>query len=245
MQSGRLKEFYEKDADRFWDPRRGMVGRDLHIYPLLRGLSGRVLEYGCGAGSLLLALAQEDRFTSLCGVDISEKALSRIRETWTELRRDGGKLTLMTPEDDRLPKVASASVDVILSLDTIEHVLDPYVVLDELHRVAAEDAVFVISVPNYAYIKYVVQLFFGKQPVTGSGEPVENWREAGWDGWHLHTFTKSSLAVLLRDCGWEPQHWTGYGERYSWLGLDILRKHFPGFWSGALTAVCRKKPAHR
>ena len=244
MQSSRLKEFYEKDAERFWDPRQGLVGRDLHIYPLLRGLSGTVLEYGCGAGSLLLALAKEDRFPSLCGVDISEKALSRIRQAWTEAGGDRGRLTLMMPEDDRLPKVPSNSADVILSLDTIEHVLDPYVVLDELYRIASDKAVFVISVPNYAYVKYVVQLLLGRQPVTGSDEPVENWREAGWDGWHLHTFTKSSLAVLLGDCGWEPQHWTGYGERYRWLGLDILRKRFPGFWSGALTAVCRKRAVH-
>jgi SAM-dependent methyltransferase len=236
----RLKQFYEGDADRFWDPRRGMVGRDLHVYPLLRELGGSVLDYGCGSGSLLLSLAKEPRFTRLYGVDISESALAKISKAWADLEGDPQRVTLLTPQQDRLPNVAPHSIDVILSLDTIEHVLDPYVVLDELHRVAARNATFVISVPNYAYIKYVLQLFFGRQPITGSDEPIERWRTAGWDGWHLHTFTKSSLAILLRDCGWEPQYWTGYGDRYKWSGVSLLRRRFPGFWSGAITAVCKK-----
>jgi 2-polyprenyl-3-methyl-5-hydroxy-6-metoxy-1,4-benzoquinol methylase len=241
MEREDLKQFYEKDAARFWDPRRGMIGRDLHIYPLLDGLGGRVLEYGCGSGSLLLALAKEDRFTSLCGVDISESAISKVRQAAVDMEV-GEKVSVLTPRDDRLPEVPDGSVDVILSLDTIEHVLDPYIVIDEFNRIASERAIFVISVPNYAYIKYVVQLFLGRQPVTGSDEPVERWRHAGWDGMHLHTFTKSSLEILLRDCGWEPKRWTGYGDRYKMLGLGFLRSRFPGFWSGALTAVCTKIP---
>lgn len=83
----------------------------------------------------------------------------------------------------------------------------------------------------------------GKQPNTGSDEPIENWRTAGGDGWHLHTYTKYSLAILLRDCGWDPLHWTGYGDRFSRLGLGVLRRKFPSFWSGTLTVVCGRREA--
>lgn len=245
MSNEQLKQFYEEDASRFWDPRLGMGGRDLTIYPLMSDLSGSVLEYGCGSGSLLLSLALENRFTSLIGVDISERALANVQVAWSEMSLKSdvlrNKLILTTPDDDQLPKIADNSIDVILSLDTIEHVLNPYVVLDELYRIGAPDSVFIISVPNYGYIKHVIQLFLGKQPITGGGEPVGNWRKAGWDGWHIHTFTKQSLNILLRDCGWEPIKWTGYGDKYKWLGLKFLRKHFPSFWSGALTVVCKKK----
>ena len=241
-----LKQFYEDDAKRFWDPREGMRGRDLTIYPLLKGLSGNVLEYGAGSGSLLLSLALENRFRALVGVDISETALQNISKAWSDMSGVMGvsidKLTLMTPIKDTLPMVPSESVDVILSLDTIEHVLNPYIVLDELHRVAKPEGVFVISVPNYGYIKYVIQLLMGRQPVTGAGEPVERWRTAGWDGWHLHTFTRESLNALLLDCGWEPVLWTGYGDRGKRFGLEILRRKFPALFSGALTVVCRRMP---
>lgn len=241
MDTDRLKLFYETDAERFWDPRKGLVGRDLHIYPLLNGISGSVLEYGCGSGSLLLSLAKEDRFSSLIGVDLSENALTKIERIWFENKGDNRKLALMSPDNDRLPTVPDCSIDLILSLDTIEHVLDPYTVIDEFYRIATDKAIFVISVPNYGYIKYVVQLLFGRQPVTGSDYPVENWRAGGWDGWHLHTFTRQSLDTLLRECGWQPVLWTGYGEKGKRFGLDILRQRFPAVWSGALTVVSRRK----
>jgi len=146
------------------------------------------------------------------------------------------------PRDDQLPNVADASVDVIVSLATIEHVLNPYIVIDDLHRVARDNAVFICCVPNYAYIKHVVQLLFGIQPRTGTDDPVEKWRSVGWDGMHIHTFTKSSLSVLLKDCGWRPEKWSGWGERFDRFGFGALRRRFPGKLSGEITAVCRKVP---
>lgn len=241
MPTDPLKLYYEDSSHRFWDPLQGMVGRDVHIYPLLEGLSGTFLEYGCGSGSLLLELAKEERFRECIGVDISETALAMVKDAWRARPGvDEDKVKLVVPEDDRLPTIPDKSVDVIVSLATIEHVLNPYIVLDELHRIASDNAVFIGCVPNYAYIKHVLQLAFGIQPRTGTDDPVENWRNVGWDGMHIHTFTKSSFAVLLRDCGWNPVKWSGWGDRFSWLGLGPLRRRFPGILSGEITAVCRK-----
>jgi SAM-dependent methyltransferase len=242
MNVDRLKEYYEEDAARFWDPTSGMTGRDLDVYPLLAGLSGRVLEYGCGSGSLVVALAREERFTHCIGVDISENALAAIRGAWDRIDYpDKKKLNLIRPQSDHLPDIASGSIDVVISVATVEHVLNPYIVLDELHRVAKHDAVFVCSVPNYAYVKHRVALLLGKQPKTGTDEPVEKWRTEGWDGMHLHTFTKSSFAVLLNDCGWLPYKWTGCGTRFNSIGFGALRRRYPGLLSGELIAVCKKR----
>lgn len=237
----RLKDYYEEHSDRFWDPREGMAGRDLDVYPLLNGAAGKVLEYGCGSGSLLLGLAREERFQECYGVDVSEKALLAVEQAWSDISTNKAKVKLMTPEHDLLPNIPGKSIDVIVSVATVEHVLDPYVVLDELHRIATDEAIFICSVPNYAYVKHTVSLFFGAQPRTGTDDPVENWRIAGWDGGHLHTFTKSSFRTLLNDCGWQPEKWTGCGERFNSLGVGILRRRFPGFMSGELIATCRKK----
>jgi SAM-dependent methyltransferase len=241
MTINRLELYYEHDSARFWDPRTGMTGRDLDVYPLLSGCSGTVLEYGCGCGSLLLGLARESRFSHCVGVDLSERALEMVRRGWDDIapsQRD--KLTLLRPESDLIPQVATASQDVVISVATVEHVIDPYVVLDELHRVASPDAVLVCSVPNYAYLKHRITLLFGGQPRTGTDEPVSTWRTEGWDGMHLHTFTKSSFTTLLEDCGWQPVRWMGAGERFNSLGVGYLRRRFPGVWSGELIALCRK-----
>jgi len=241
MASDRLKEYYEEHADRFWDPRAGMTGRDLDVYPLLDGLSGRLLEYGCGAGSFLLGLARESRFSECVGVDISEKALSSVACAWKDIcGTNAGKVKLMTPQSDLLPEIPDQSVDVVIGVAIVEHVIDPYVVLDELHRITKPNGVLICCVPNYAYLKHRVRLLLGIQPRTGTDEPVENWRTAGWDGMHLHTFTKSSFTILLKDCGWEPRRWKGCGTRFNSIGLGHLRRKFPSLWSGELIVRCKK-----
>ena len=241
MMIDRLKQYYEEDSLRFWDPRAGMIGRDLDVYPLLEGVSGSLLEYGCGSGSLLLGLAREERFSRCIGVDISERALQVVQRAWAAMDvADRSKLTLMLPQSDLLPQIADASLDVLISVATIEHVVNPYVVLDELYRIAKPDSVLICSVPNYAYLKHRIALLFGRQPRTGTDEPVHKWRTEGWDGMHLHTFTKSSFTILLQDCGWVAHRWLGCGTRFNSIGLGPLRRRFPGLLSGELIALCRK-----
>jgi SAM-dependent methyltransferase len=239
-----LKSYYERDANRFWDPSKGLAGRDLDVYPLLNGYRGKMLEYGCGSGSLLLGLAREDRFSQCYGVDISENALEKIGLAWNKMefgQKYPKKVIVSQPVNDCLPDIPSSTFDVVISVATIEHVLDPYIVLDELHRIAKHDGVLICSVPNYAYLKHRLQLLFGIQPRTGTDEPVEKWRHEGWDGMHLHTFTKSSFTTLLQDCGWQPQRWLGCGTRFNSIGLGVLRRNFPGLWSGEIIALCRKR----
>ncbi len=240
MSNNILKEYYEKDADRFWDPTLGMVGRDLDVYPLLADLKGQILEYGCGAGSLILNLALEERFSKCIGVDISEKAIQKLRDHWKTKQLYHNKLELLLPMNDKLPTVPPKSMDAVISVATIEHVYDPYIVLDEFRRITKNDGVLICSVPNYGYIKHIIYLLFGQQPRTGTDLPVSQWRNEGWDGMHLHTFTKKSFEVLLKDCGWMPEKWVGCGSRFNWTGVGLLRKKWPSLWSGELIVRCRK-----
>ncbi len=149
------------------------------------------------------------------------------------------KLVLCQPDDtDSLPQIPDGVIDVIVCVATIEHVLNPYAVLDELYRIARLGATLVCSVPNLGYIKHRIGLLAGRLPRTGTDEPIVNWRKAGWDGMHLHAFTKSAFHELLVDCGWEPVRWTGWGTRFSWI--NKLRSRYPGLFSGEIIATCRK-----
>ena len=237
MSNSSLNEYYDRTSKRFWSATEGLEGRDHLVDDLLTKSGGRFLEYGCGAGSLLVELSRQDRFPECYGIDLSQKVLDRVQAGWFEL---GIKkpLHLHRPDDDLLPFIADKKIDVLVSVATIEHVIDPYKVLDELHRIAAPGATLVCSVPNYAYLKHRIALLMGNIPRTGTDEPVENWREAGWDGMHLHTFTKDAFEILLEDCGWKPLEWTGWGEKYP--SLLKYRKKYPGLLSGEIIARCVK-----
>lgn len=235
---GELEDYYNRDADRFWSMKRELTGRDKDVYSYIQGYQGVFLDYGCGAGSLLYAMGCRN-FDRLIGVDLSRVLVDSINEQIAD-EKDILPIEAHVVEDDELLFLETESVDTITCMAVLEHVINPYKLLDELYRVAKPGAELLLSVPNYGYLKHILFLLLNKQPRTGTNKPVTEWRNDGWDGMHLHTFTKSSLEILLNDCGWEVDLWRGSGEAFKFLGVGILRKHFPGRWSGELVVRCRK-----
>jgi SAM-dependent methyltransferase len=235
---GELEDYYNKDAKRFWSLKRELSGRDRDVFSYIKRKEGVFLDYGCGAGSLLYALGSR-KFERLIGVDLSRVLVDSIN---SQVNEDANMpaIEAHVVVDDNLHFLESESVDSIACLAVIEHVINPYKTLDELFRVSKPGGELVLSVPNYAYLKHVFYLLFNKQPRTGTDRPVEEWRDAGWDGMHLHTFTKSSLETLLNDCGWRVEFWCGSGTAFNFLGIGLLRKYFPSKWSGELIVRCSK-----
>ena len=115
----------------------------MHRYAWAAGLCGGkdVLDIasGEGYGSTLLA----GRARSVVGVDISATAVAHAREKYaaaTNLRFEQGSVTAVP--------LASASVDVVVSFETVEHLTEQSQMLAELKRVLRPDGVLVISSPN-------------------------------------------------------------------------------------------------
>lgn len=117
------------------------VGRYALALPFAAGR--RVLDVACGEGygSWLLAEAGADE---VVGVDISADAVGKARETFRHerLRFETGAGEALA---DALP---AGHFDLVVSIETIEHVADPEAFLRALRRVATPDAVFVLTCPN-------------------------------------------------------------------------------------------------
>ena len=236
-----INEFYETSSKRFWNPSDGPIGRDVQVLPLIEG-DGTLLEYGFGSGSLLFQVAKNHKFSKVIGVDISDAVIEKAKSNIQNINKDYcQKLKFIKPDQagEKIPDIKSNSVDCVVSVATIEHVLNPYSVLDELYRVTKTGGTLICSVPNYAYIKYRFQLLLGHLPITGTNEPIEKWRTAGWDGMHIHCFTKNAFNILLKDCGWQPLSFTGWGTKLPFI--LPLRKKYPSLLSGELIAVCKKE----
>ncbi|MCW0392671.1 MULTISPECIES: glycosyltransferase [Xanthomonas] len=101
----------------------------------------RVLDVACGEGygSALLA----DVADAVDGVDIAADAVSGARHTY------GSRANLRFHEASatELP-FADASFDVVISFETVEHLLEQERMLEELRRVLKPDGVLVMSSPN-------------------------------------------------------------------------------------------------
>jgi len=114
-----------------------------HRYHFARRFAAgkRVLDVACGEGYGSALLAREAAHVT--GVDLSQQAIDHAQRTYGAR----GNLEFAVAPCTRLP-LAEASVDVVVSFETIEHIAEQDAFLDEIARVLRSDGVLVISCPN-------------------------------------------------------------------------------------------------
>jgi SAM-dependent methyltransferase len=107
------------------------------------GPEDAVLEIGCGTGFHLLALAEE--YGKGLGVDLSA---AMIEEARRRLGLYGHKVAFAVDAAERLATVADASVDVVLAVGALEHVLGQAAAVRSAFRVLKPGGRFVCLTLN-------------------------------------------------------------------------------------------------
>ena len=88
--------------------------------------------------------------------------------------------------------------DLIVMADVLEHLVDPWTALRQLHAGTSQTCRLLLSVPNARHYKVSMPLLFrGEFRYTDQGI---------MDRTHLHFFTRNSLEETLRECGWKILH---------------------------------------
>lgn len=189
----------------------GIKGRNEFIVSYLKNLTLtktlkkiHIAELSFGDGSLTQALLGASKLFDLTCADISSIRIQTLN-----------KLAAKAPErvhlvecnfDTQFNLLNSNAFDVVLALDIMEHVFDVFNFMEHCRRILHVNGIFVLRVPNIAYVRHRLNLLFGKMPVTaswfGKKGDIGIWKEKwGWDGSHLHLFTIPLLVKLLKDYG--------------------------------------------
>jgi SAM-dependent methyltransferase len=108
------------------------------VAPLVAGR--RVLDAACGEGYGSCLLAQTA--AHVVGVDVDGPAVAHARGRYPR-----GNLDYTEASVTQLP-LADASVDLVVSFETIEHLAEQSRMLDEFRRVLAPDGALILSSPN-------------------------------------------------------------------------------------------------
>ncbi len=191
----------------------------LEIEPLLpssRGESCRALEIGCAEGYTLEWLKRAGYCTWVAGV-----------EPYARQHPDNRSIDRFERLDieSSLPDIAPASLDLILCLDVLEHLHNPWDTMHELARLLKPGGHWIISVPNIRNYRILMDLAFRGR---------FQYAEAGiLDRTHLRFFTRSSLVQMVESSGARVDKIIG-ADTSRWqkrllasLGLgDLLAKQF-------------------
>lgn len=198
-----LQEFYEDPAT---PVKSGVERAERQIRMLIEILGAtsgpvRIVDVGCGDGTWT-ALARDtcgEKFgtrVSFVGLDWSVGAL---------VQAQGRRLPVARASIDApgLP-LASASVDVVIMSEFIEHLVDTDAALDEARRVLVPGGTLLLSTPNLAAWFNRGLLLFGVQPVFSEVSLRGIYGRPGSEVvGHLHLFTKGALAGLLDAHGFQ------------------------------------------
>ncbi len=145
------------------------------VAPLAKGK--RVLDAACGEGYGSYLLARGAR--AVTGIDVSEEAIEHARSRYAL-----ANLTFTPASVTALP-LPAASVDLVVSFETIEHLMAQREMLAEFRRVLTPDGVLVISSPN--------------RPVYNEGGAAEN-------HYHVRELDREELRAVLAP-GFPVQAW--------------------------------------
>lgn len=170
-----MQSYSDKSGDYFAHARK-------EIQPMLPNNLCRVLEVGCGAGTTMGWLRQEHHAGHVVGIEIAQSAAEKARVF-------ADKVYCFDFESQDLP-VDEPKFDLILCLDVLEHMVDPWAVIDRLAtRYLETGGTLIVSLPNVRHYSVVLPLLFGGR---------WDYEDAGLlDRTHLRFFTKASARALL------------------------------------------------
>jgi len=155
------------------------------IVPLLPPFAERVLEVGCATGLTLDHLKRTGRAAWTCGIELHDEAARQAAAVVDEIH--------VGNVEDLAAPVAERSIDVILLLDVLEHLVDPWLALRRMAAWLKPGGHVIASIPNVRHYSVVLPLVLrGRWDYVAAGV---------LDRTHLRFFTRSSAIALLEHAG--------------------------------------------
>ncbi|HEV7915130.1 MAG TPA: methionine biosynthesis protein MetW [Albitalea sp.] len=157
--------------------------KDMELIAELVPAGSRVLDLGCGSGELL-ALLRDQRNCSGYGVEIADDNVLACTKRGVDVIQLNLEEGLAIFEDQ--------SFDVVLQLDTMQHLKNTERMLRETARVGR---IGIVSFPNFAHWPNRLRVVTGRMPVT-KALPFE-W----YDTPNIRVGTYTDFEVLARKNG--------------------------------------------
>jgi len=234
--SDRLREVYERRAElHYAAPVAEPDGRVDLKFARMTALTaetfpaGSLLDAGCGDGRFLAALAKLPTCPArLVGCDISERILKTASAA---VERSGRAAELVRANLELLP-FPDASFERVLSVQVIEHLLEPTAGIRELARVLQPGGKLVLSTDNTRnYVSRMLNL-----PRTAVVRALRLRGKRAQVTFPHRSFTRDEVVSAMHECGLAVEH------------VETFRIHIDGVHAPSiqrrLNAIEKAVPAH-
>lgn len=140
----------------------------------------KVLDIGCGDGNVSSLFLMKN--CEVIGIEVSGTALKHAHEKRLDTIKSDANFTL---------PLVKKYFEVVVLIDTLEHVIDPLSLLRECYRTLKENGKVIVSVPNFARLSNRIRMLFG--------DPIDLLHSSkyGDDLEHFHWFTVPKLRNFL------------------------------------------------
>lgn len=151
---------------------------------LERSSPKRVFDLGCGNGSVAAALARTGEY-EVVGCDPSSEGISTAKKAWPDLKLEAG-----SGYEDLAARFGGFSV--VYSLEVLEHVYDPRLVVQRVKAMLRPGGRFILSTPYHGYLKNLALALTGKMDAHFT---------ALWDHGHIKFWSRKTITHLLEEAG--------------------------------------------
>jgi SAM-dependent methyltransferase len=167
----------------------------------------RVLELGCGSAATLRAILERDRresFSWAGGVELDQDAADKAKEICQRVWVCNAETEPFESE------IEPGSLDLILCLDVLEHLVDPWRVVERFSPLLRPGGRLVVSIPNIRNWKFIWRLI-----TRGDFR----YRDAGLlDRTHLRFFVRETAVELVTKGGLNLVY---AGNAHPWASSDF------------------------
>lgn len=167
------------------------------------GESTRLLDLGCGNGSLCSLLSEKGY--DVTGIDSSDSGISFAESNFPDCKFIKGSVY-------ELPETLFQSFDAVIAADVIEHLFLPREIARASKKCLKTGGTLIVTTPYHGYFKNLALALSGQ---------LDSHFTALWDGGHVKFFSVPTLTKLLREEGYGKLHYKFAG-RFPYIWKTML-----------------------
>jgi len=174
--------------------------------------NGNLLEIGAGGGNTLVYAKENSYAKSVYGVELCqmENAFQKSEKI--------DQFVIANIEENKIP-FKKNFFDVIICADVLEHLVDPYAIVESLRGYLKDDGVLIASIPNFREISVIKSVLIkGDFKYSDSGI---------LDKTHLRFFCKKNIISLFKSKGYDIDIFPNFAnaENSKRKFLDMITLH--------------------